>query len=80
MQCPECGGEFIRKNIVHSECHGMNFYIFKNTPAWVCSQCGSEYLEPNATKKIDYLIDNHIEPERYEKVPVYSLGQFPYEN
>jgi len=59
MQCPECGGEFVKKKIVHSECHKMNFYIFKDTPAWVCSQCGAEYLEPDTTKEIDYIINNH---------------------
>jgi len=73
MQCPECGGEFVKKKIVHSECHEMNFYVFKDTPALVCSQCGAEYLEPDTTKKIDYIIDNHVEPEKYEKIPVYSL-------
>lgn len=73
MQCPECGGEFLKKKIAHSECHEMKFYVFKNTPAWVCSQCGAEYLEPETTKRIDYLIENRIEPEKYEKIPVYTL-------
>ena len=73
MECPECGGEFEEKQIVHSECHEKNFYVFKNTPAWVCSQCCAEYLLPEVTKKIDYLINNHIKPEKYEKTPVYSL-------
>lgn len=73
MQCPECGGGFLKKKIVHSECHEMKFYVFKNTPAWVCSQCGAEYLESETTKRIDYLIENKIEPEKYEKIPVYTL-------
>ena len=73
MQCPECGGEFVKKVIIHSERHETVLYIFENTPAWVCSQCGAEYLESEVTKKIDYLIENHVEPEKYEKVPVYSL-------
>ncbi|OHC00441.1 MAG: hypothetical protein A3G70_09115 [Planctomycetes bacterium RIFCSPLOWO2_12_FULL_39_13] len=76
MQCPECGGEFLKKKIVHSERHGINFYVFEDTPAWVCSQCDGEYLEPEVTKKIDYIIDHHVEPEKYEKIPVYSLEKF----
>ena len=73
MKCSECGGEFVKKTIIHNERHGRILYIFENIPARVCSQCGAEYLEAEVTKKIDYLIDNHVEPKKYKKVPVYSL-------
>ena len=78
MQCTECGGEFRRKTITYDQPWGdEELYIFEKVPALVCSQCGAVYLDGKISQAIDEIIKSHKKPEKYKKVPVFSLEKVP---
>ena len=78
MQCADCGGEFTRKTITYDQPWGEeDLYIFEKVPALVCSQCGATYLEGKISQTIDEIIKTHKKPEKYRKVPVFSLEKVP---
>jgi hypothetical protein len=69
----------LRRNIGAQNHHpsaalGTDLYEFENVPALVCRQCGEVYLPAEVTQRIDSIIQEHPEPQRYHQVPVFSLG------
>ena len=75
MRCAECAGEFERKLIIYHQLWGDELYRFENVLALVCSQCGAIYLEAKISQMIDEIIESKQKPERFERVPVFSLSQ-----
>ena len=76
-QCPDCGGNLLPKLITYDERWRGKLDSFENIPAEVCSQCGEEYLTPEAINAIESVERQEREPEKYEQVPVFSLSGTP---
>jgi HTH-type transcriptional regulator / antitoxin MqsA len=74
--CAQCGGTLEHKTITHQQPWGGELYEFENVPALVCRQCGEIWLDSKVTQAMDAVIQEHPEPKRYHKVPVFSLPEF----
>jgi YgiT-type zinc finger domain-containing protein len=72
--CAICGGTLEHKTITHQQPWGAELYEFENVPALVCRQCGEVYLPAEVTQRIDVIIQERPQPERYHQVPVFSLS------
>lgn len=75
QECPECGGTFEQQSITYEERDERGvFYLVENVPAWVCSQCGTIYLDADVDKILDALIDTESPVKRIE-TPVFDFAQ-----
>lgn len=74
-KCAECGGTLRPKTITHTQPWGQELYRFENVPALVCAQCGRIWLSGKVSQTIDHLIEKQPKPKKYQKVPIFSLGQ-----
>ena len=71
--CAECGGSLKKKTITHTQHRGDKLYRFEDVPAWVCTQCGHVWLDAETSQMIDKIIATQARPNKYQKVPVFSL-------
>lgn len=71
--CIQCGGSLIKKTITHNQPWGEQLFRFEQVPALVCTQCGEIWLEASVTQLIDELIQKNPKPQKYQKIPVFSL-------
>ena len=74
-KCAECGGTLENKNITYTHPWGTELYRFENVPALVCLQCGHVWLSAQVSQLIDTVVQKHVQPKKYEKVPVFSLPE-----
>lgn len=73
--CPECGGNCEHKTITHDVRFRDTLYSFQGVPARVCNACGAVYLDAATLKQIESVFKKHTQPEKYQKVPLFSFGQ-----
>lgn len=50
--CPICGGEIEEGLTTYPVDLKHTLIIVRKVPAEICSQCGSEWIAPNVTKKL----------------------------
>ena len=74
-RCAECEGTLTKKTITYTHPWGTELYQFENVPALVCEQCSHVWLSAEVSQLIDDTIQKHPEPKKYQKVPVFSLGE-----
>ena len=75
-KCADCGGALKKKTITYTHpWSGDELYQFENVPAFVCQQCGYEWLSSETTQMIDQVIKKQQKPKRYQKVPVFDLAK-----
>ena len=74
-KCGECGGTLERKAITHIQPWGAELFRFEEVPASVCIQCGHVWLSAEISQLMDKIIQKHIKPKKYQKVPVFSLAE-----
>jgi len=73
MRCPLCGGKF-KEEIISYEVHFKEeLYSFVDVPALVCESCGDISFSSAVAKEMDRIIKGKGKPEKYQKVPVFSL-------
>ncbi len=75
MKCPMCGGDMQRQDIVHDVHFKEDMYSFTDVPAWSCDSCGDIVLDNETVEKINHVIKSHQKPEKFLKVPLYSLSK-----
>ena len=75
LQCAECGGILKEESVTHTQSWGDQLCRFEHVPALVCAQCGQVWLSAATSQRIDELIQEHAEPARFERVPVFSLAE-----
>lgn len=74
MKCSLCGGK-CKEQIINYEAHfGEELYSFKNVPAWVCESCGDISFSSAVAEEMDRIIKEKRRPEKYQRVPVFSLA------
>ena len=73
--CGECGGTLESKVITYTHQWGEEVYRFEDVPAFVCVQCGHIWLPAEVSQQIDEIVQAHSRPEKYEKLPVFSLAR-----
>ena len=75
-RCAVCGGTLLATTITHTHPWGGDeLYQLENVPAFVCQQCGHEWLSAETTQMIDEVIQKQQKPKRYQKVPVFDLAK-----
>lgn len=72
--CYFCRGELKKEKIRHVHRWGERIIVFDHVPAEVCQQCGEVYLSPEILEVIDRLTLEEQKPERFIRVPVFSLA------
>lgn len=73
MRCSLCGGE-LKEKIISYEVHFKEkLYGFEDVPALVCESCGDISFSSAVAKEMDRIIKGKGKPEKYQKVPVFSL-------
>jgi YgiT-type zinc finger domain-containing protein len=73
-RCADCGGTLEETTITYTQPWGGDLYRFEGIPARVCRQCGHSWLAAEMSQRIDQTIRTRCKPRKYQKVPVYSLG------
>jgi YgiT-type zinc finger domain-containing protein len=73
QRCYFCKGRVEQRTISHLHQWGEKFFLFKNVPAEVCSQCGETYFGPEALEQMDRIVEATPPPPETTQVPVYSL-------
>lgn len=71
--CAVCGGPYRSTTITHEERHGESVYLFRNVPAYVCSECGEMWVEERTLQQIDRLIETGTPTYKVE-TPVYEFS------
>lgn len=74
-KCPECKGTMSRRPITHDarDAEGT-FYIVENVPAWVCTACGSLFLDAEVEADLERLVGEG-KPTRTVQTPVYDFDR-----
>ena len=72
-ECPFCKGRIAVQRIEHVHRWRGNFYILKNVPAEVCTQCGEVFFAPKELGSMDDIVTRDREPQEHLSVPVYTL-------
>lgn len=67
-----CPGEYEEKMIVHIVHRGDDIHVFEHVPAEVCSVCGDTLLKPDTVRKLEALIKERRQPERF--IPLYEFA------
>lgn len=67
-----CPGVYEAKTIVHIVKRGNDVVVFENVPAEVCDVCSDTLLAPETIRKLEALIRDKSEPDRF--APVYSFA------
>jgi len=74
-KCPECKGTMTRRPITHdARDTAGTFYIVENVPAWVCTACGSLFLDAEVEANLERLVEEG-KPRRTVQTPVYDFNQ-----
>lgn len=74
--CSLCGDTLVATTITYTHPWGGDeLYQFENVPAFVCQQCGYEWLSAETTQMIDEVSHKQQKPKRYQKVPVFDLAK-----
>ena len=74
-KCGECGGTLVKKTVTHVQPWGEDLCRLEEVLASVCVQCGHIWLSAEISQLIDKIIQKHIKPKKYQKVPVFSLAE-----
>jgi YgiT-type zinc finger domain-containing protein len=72
--CSACGANLEERTITYTLTKGDEVYIVENVTAWICSQCGEQYLASDTLDAIQDQIE-HGQPIATRQVPVYRVPQ-----
>jgi YgiT-type zinc finger domain-containing protein len=72
-ECPFCKGPITIRRIEHVHRWQGNFYILRNVPAEVCTQCGEVFFAPKELGAMDDIVMRGRKPQEHLSVPVYTL-------
>ncbi len=70
--CAICGGELRETTITHEERRGENLYLFQNVPAKACTAWGEIWIDEEALRTIDQLIQTGVPVTKIE-TPVFDF-------
>ena len=73
MKCYFCGGRVEKKKVDHVHKWAGKIYLFKNTSAEVCSQCGETYFDSVELQKMDQAVSSSRKPKKVISIPVFAL-------
>lgn len=63
--CSICKGKMIKKKVEVIKKANDKLIVIKETPAWVCEQCGERYYSIDTVKQIENIIleakNDHVE-------------------
>jgi YgiT-type zinc finger domain-containing protein len=77
-QCSSCGAQLKETTINYTQTFEGRVYIVKGVPAQVCSQCGEQYLSPEAVDGLQELIESAAVPGTKTETIEVPLLHFPY--
>ncbi|MDO8283181.1 MAG: YgiT-type zinc finger protein [Thermodesulfovibrionia bacterium] len=72
--CPFCKGNIETHKIDHMHKWGSEFYLFENTEAEVCKQCGEIFFRPDTLKLFDKYVAEKKKGKRTIHVPVIEMS------
>jgi YgiT-type zinc finger domain-containing protein len=75
MSCVFCGGKLISKKVTFIYEDDDQFFVIRNVPAEVCTQCGEKTYSPEITDEIMKFAKQRFQPKKLIKVPVFDYGQ-----
>ncbi len=75
MSCVFCGGKIISKKVTFIYEDGDQFFVIRNVPAEVCTQCGERTYSPEITDEIMNFAKQRFQPKNLINVPVFDYGQ-----
>lgn len=70
--CYACGGTFEDGETTFTADFGSGVVVVRNVPAWICSQCGMEWIDDKIADKIERIVDDA--KEKHSVVEVMSLS------
>ena len=74
MTCNVCQGKMKKQTSTYSQMFEGHPVVVENVPAWVCTQCGETYLDPDVVERLQQVIWSKEPPIRVVETPVYDLG------
>ncbi len=74
MSCFFCSGKVISKQVTFVYEHDDQFFVIRNVPAEVCTQCGEKTYSPEITDKIMNFAKQRFPPVKLIQVPVFDYG------
>ena len=72
-ECPFCKGHITLQRIEHVHRWQGKFYILRNVPAEVCTQCGEVFFAPKELGAMDDIVMRGTKPQEHLSIPVYTL-------
>jgi YgiT-type zinc finger domain-containing protein len=55
--CPICKGTKRHGTTTFTADLGFGVVVIRNVPAWVCSQCGADWIEDPIAERIEHLVE-----------------------
>ena len=74
MTCYHCRGEMIEQKTTFMYEDNGEFWIIRNVPAYVCTQCGEKEYTQGTTRRILALLSQPPRPRDIVHVPAYELA------
>jgi len=56
-RCPMCGGRRSSGKTTYSVDLGTGVVVVRNVPADICTQCGEEWIGPEAAKALEQIVE-----------------------
>jgi YgiT-type zinc finger domain-containing protein len=73
-RCSRCGAQLQRQTVTDAQTIEGKVYIVEDVPAWICQQCGEQYLSAETMQAIQDQLERG-QPIGTRQVPVYRLPQ-----
>jgi len=72
--CYYCGGEMVEQETTFMHEDDGQFWIVRNVPAFVCTQCGEKEYAQETTRRVLELLKQPPRPKEILHVPAYELA------
>ncbi|MDX2134508.1 MAG: type II toxin-antitoxin system MqsA family antitoxin [Saprospiraceae bacterium] len=71
--CPLCKGKIHKSTTIFSVELNTGVVIVRNVPAWVCTQCGEEWIEDSVAEQLEKITNRaRMEKTQLEMVSMAS--------
>jgi len=75
--CNVCRGRVEKQLTTYTQWFEGRLIVVENVPAWVCTQCGETYYDPDVVERLQSVIWSAEPPSRVIETPVYDLAAMP---
>jgi YgiT-type zinc finger domain-containing protein len=72
--CNVCHGHVEIKLTTYTQWFEGRLIVVENVPAWVCTQCGETYYDPEVVERLQSVIWSAETPSRVIETAVYDLA------